>query len=257
MKIGFIGVGKMATAIIQGLKHTPHEIVISGSSVQRSKEIADQLQLAYTQSHQDLIDQVDFIILGIKPQLFEAVLNPLQFKQPVMSMAAGISLDRLAQLTGSHLPLLRIMPNMNAQILQSTTALTGNDLVTADLLATAKELTNSFGTTFEIAEKDFDAFTALAGSSPAYLYLFIEAMAKAGVKNGLPKDKALSIVSQTVLASAKNLLVSTDSPHDLIDKICSPGGTTIAGLMDLERTGLTHSVCSAIDTTIKKAKDLS
>lgn len=182
MKIGFIGVGKMATAIIQGLTHTPHELIISGSSLARSKEIAGQLHLSYAQSHQELIDQVDFIILGIKPQLFETVLSPLQFKQPIMSMAAGISLDRLAQLTSSHLPLLRIMPNMNAQILQSTTALTGNDLVTADLLATAKELTNSFGTTFEIAEKDFDAFTALAGSSPAYLYLFIEAMAKAGVK---------------------------------------------------------------------------
>src|SRR3712207_6783722 len=97
MKIGFIGVGKMATAIIQGLTHTPHELIISGSSLARSKEIAGQLHLSYAQSHQELIDQVDFIILGIKPQLFETVLSPLQFKQPIMSMAAGISLDRLAR----------------------------------------------------------------------------------------------------------------------------------------------------------------
>lgn len=120
----------------------------------------------------------------------------------------------------------------------------------------AKEITDSFGTTVELAEKDFDTFTALAGSSPAYIALFIEALAKAGVKNGLSKQVALTIATQTVLATAENLSLGSDSPHDLIDKVCSPGGTTIAGLMDLERTGLTHSVASSIDTTIAKAKKL-
>ena len=119
-----------------------------------------------------------------------------------------------------------------------------------------KEITDSFGTTVELAEKDFDTFTALAGSSPAYIALFIEALAKAGVKNGLSKQVALTIATQTVLATAENLSLGSDSPHDLIDKVCSPGGTTIAGLMDLERTGLTHSVVSSIDTTIAKAKKL-
>lgn len=107
-----------------------------------------------------------------------------------------------------------------------------------------------------MAEKDFDTFTALAGSSPAYIALFIEALAKAGVKNGLSKQVALTIATQTVLATTENLSLGSDSPHDLIDKVCSPGGTTIAGLMDLERTGLTHSVVSSIDTTIAKAKKL-
>ncbi|MFV8214225.1 pyrroline-5-carboxylate reductase dimerization domain-containing protein, partial [Streptococcus pluranimalium] len=121
----------------------------------------------------------------------------------------------------------------------------------------AREITDSFGTTFELAEKDFDTFTALAGSSPAYIYLFIEAMAKSGVKNGLTKSQSLEIVTQTIMASSQNLLASEDSPHDLIDKICSPGGTTIAGLLDLEKTGLTASVVSAIDTTITKAKQMA
>ncbi|MFV8214222.1 pyrroline-5-carboxylate reductase dimerization domain-containing protein, partial [Streptococcus pluranimalium] len=121
----------------------------------------------------------------------------------------------------------------------------------------AREITDSFGTTFELDEKDFDTFTALAGSSPAYIYLFIEAMAKAGVKNGLTKSQSLEIVTQTLMASAQNLLASEDSPHDLIEKICSPGGTTIAGLLDLEKTGLAASVVSAIDTTITKAKQMA
>ncbi|MGT2888564.1 pyrroline-5-carboxylate reductase [Streptococcus didelphis] len=256
MKIGFIGVGKMASAIIQGLKETSHELIISGSSLERSKEIAEQLGLAYAESHQALIDQTDFIILGIKPQMFESVLQDLQFHQPLMSIAAGISLARLEELVGQNLPLFRIMPNMNAQILKSTTGLCYNGLVDHALLLSVKEMTDSFGKTFEIAEKDFDTFTALAGSSPAYIYLFIEAMAMAGLKNGLPKDKALEIISQTVQASAQQLLAGQEKPNDLIDKICSPGGTTITGLMELEAQGLSHAISSAIDKTIEKAKQL-
>lgn len=256
MKIGFIGVGKMSTAIIKGLSQTEHDIIISGSSPDRSKEIGQELGLAYTNSHQELLDQVDLVILGIKPQLFPTVLSTLSFKQPILSMAAGITLERLADLTNSDLPLLRIMPNINAQILASTTAICGNDKVSDELLTTAKGICDSFGVTFDVAEKDFDAFTALAGSSPAFIALFIEALAKSGVKNGMPKDTALAIVSQTVQATAQNILLGTDSPHDLIDKICSPGGTTIAGLMELEKKRLTYAISSAIDKTIEKAKQL-
>lgn len=256
MKIGFIGVGKMATAIINGLNSTPHDIIISGSSLARSREIAEQLEVEAAHSHQKLIEQADLVVLGIKPQMFDKVLSELTFQQPVLSMAAGVTLERLASLTSPDLPLIRIMPNLNAQILKSTTAICTNDKVSAELLATAKEITDSFGSTFEIAEKDFDTFTALAGSSPAYIALFIEALAKAGVKHGLTKQQALNIASQTVLATAENLLTGSDSPHDMIDKVCSPGGTTIAGLLDLEKTGLTASVLSAIDATIEKAKEL-
>ena len=241
MIIGFIGVGKMATAIINGLNTSSHRIIISGSSLARSRQLAEELEVEAAASHQELLDNADLVILGIKPQMFDKVLAGLNFHQPIISMAAGVTLERLASLTSPDLPLIRIMPNLNAQILKSTTGLCTNDKVSEDLLAVAKEITDSFGTTVELAEKDFDTFTALAGSSPAYIALFIEALAKAGVKNGL---------------SAENLSLGSDSPHDLIDKVCSPGGTTIAGLMDLERTGLTHSVVSSIDTTIAKAKKL-
>ena len=250
MIIGFIGVGKMATAT------SSHRIIISGSSLARSRQLAEELEVEAAASHQELLDNADLVILGIKPQMFDKVLAGLNFHQPIISMAAGVTLERLASLTSPDLPLIRIMPNLNAQILKSTTGLCTNDKVSEDLLAVAKEITDSFGTTVELAEKDFDTFTALAGSSPAYIALFIEALAKAGVKNGLSKQVALTIATQTVLATAENLSLGSDSPHDLIDKVCSPGGTTIAGLMDLERTGLTHSVVSSIDTTIAKAKKL-
>ncbi|WP_159560358.1 pyrroline-5-carboxylate reductase [Streptococcus halichoeri] len=256
MKIGFIGAGKMASAIIQSLQeHQPmHQLIISGSSLQRSKDISQALGVAYANSHQALLDDVDIVFLGIKPQQFQEVLAPLEFKQAVISMAAGVTLKQLESLIAKKLPLIRIMPNMNATIGLSTTAITKNAQVQADLLAQVTELVNAFGTAHVIAEEQFDTFTALAGSSPAYIYYFAEAMAKAGLKHGLPKLKAQKIVAETMLATAQQLLTTNQHPGQLIDDICSPGGATITGLMELERTGFAHSVSAAIDGTINKAK---
>ncbi|MFS1663937.1 pyrroline-5-carboxylate reductase [Streptococcus sp. zg-JUN1979] len=256
MKIGFIGVGKMASAIIKALKHSNHELILSGSSLKRSKELATELGIPCANSHQELIDTVDLVVFGIKPQLFESVLADLTIDKPIMSMAAGISLERLDQLTQAQLPLIRIMPNINAQILESSTAICANAYVSDALFQTCLDICNTFGKTFAIAEKDFDTFTALAGSSPAYIYLFIEALTKAGLKHGFSKDTALNIVAQTVFASSKQLLNGQETPNHLIDTICSPGGTTIAGLLDLEKNNFTASVVSSIDATITKAKDL-
>lgn len=256
MKIGFIGLGKMATAIIKGLEKTDFEILVAGRDPEKTVRQAENLGVRALAKQSDLVAEADLVVLGVKPQVLPAVLEQLDFHQPIMSMAAGVSLERLAGMTNSSLPLIRIMPNINAQILQSTTAICRNQHVDDQLLDLAKTITDSFGSTFDIAEKDFDSFTALAGSGPAYIYLFIEALALAGVKHGLPKSQALDIVTQTVLASTQNLSQGKDSPHDLIDKISSPGGTTIAGLVDLEKTGLSASVISSIDTTIARAKEL-
>lgn len=256
MKIGFIGLGKMATAIIKGLEKTDFEILVAGRDPEKTARQAENLGVRALAKQSDLVAEADLVVLGVKPQVLPVVLEQLDFHQPIISMAAGVSLERLAGMTNSSLPLIRIMPNINAQILQSTTAICRNQHVDDQLLDLAKTITDSFGSTFDIAEKDFDSFTALAGSGPAYIYLFIEALALAGVKHGLPKSQALDIVTQTVLASAQNLSQGKDSPHDLIDKISSPGGTTIAGLVDLEKTGLSASVISSIDTTIARAKEL-
>lgn len=256
MTIGFIGVGKMASAIIAGLKKTEFKILISDSSFEKSKKKAETLGVSFAASHQELIEKVDLVVLGIKPQVLPSVLQDLNINKPILSMAAGVSLGRLAELSRTELPIIRIMPNLNAQLLQSCTAICRNDNVSDQLFETAKQITDTFGTTFEIAEKDFDTFTALAGSSPAYIALFIEALTKAGLKHGFSKDLAFNIICQTVLATSQNLLSNGSSPNDLIDRVSSPGGTTIAGLLDLEKTGFTASVVSAIDTTIEKAKNM-
>ncbi|MBJ8326387.1 pyrroline-5-carboxylate reductase [Streptococcus pacificus] len=256
MKIGIIGVGKMATAIIQGLKPLEIELLISQSHYDKTKKVAKALGVAPAKSHQELIEASDLVILGIKPQQFPDVLKPLTMTKPVMSMAAGITLSDLATLTSKKIPLIRIMPNLNAQIGKSTTAICFNDLVDEDLKGLAMTITNAFGHSFEISEEAFDTFTALAGSSPAYLYQFIEAMVAAGEKEGFDAKLALTIVSQTFLASSQMLLESQETPRDLITKIASPGGTTQAGLDSLKENHFSETIKTAIDATIKKAKNI-
>lgn len=256
MKIGFIGAGKMASAIIKGLKAGNFDIYLSEHTLEKSKAQAKLLAVNYADNHQALVDQVDLVVIAVKPQMLEVALKKVTMTKPVLSIVAGVTLERLAQLTHSDLPIIRIMPNLNAQILKSTTAICRNSLVSDALFDKALSITNTFGTSFVLDEKDFDTFTALAGSSPAYIALFIEALAKAGVKHGFPKDKALAIVTETLLATSENLLEGADSPHDFIDKVSSPGGTTIAGVLDLEKTGFTASTVSAIDATIARSKQL-
>lgn len=258
MKIGFIGAGKMASAIMTGLKAADKgfEVILSEVNLDFSKERAQALGVGYAKSHAELIAEADLIVLGIKPQVLVTALGQVQITKPILSMAAGTSLETLAHLTQQDLPIIRIMPNLNAQILKSTTAICRNAYVSDELFEIAKTITDSFGKTFDIPEKDFDTFTALAGSSPAYIALFIEALAKTGVKYGFSKDLALAIVTQTTLATSQNLLTHDDSPHTFIDKVSSPGGTTVAGILDLEKTGFTASVVSAIDTTIEKSKNM-
>lgn len=258
MKIGFIGAGKMASAIMTGLKkNSDFDIVLSEISLEVSQQRAEDLGVSYAESHQKLIETVDLVVLGIKPQVLVSALGEVKITKPILSMAAGTTTARLAELTNASLPIIRIMPNLNAQILKSTTAICRNENVTNELFEVAKTITNSFGSTFEIAEKDFDTFTALAGSSPAYIALFAEALANSGVKYGFTKDQSLEIVLQTLLATSQNLLDGEDSPHTFIDKVSSPGGTTVAGVLDLEKTGFTASVVSSIDATIEKSRNMS
>ena len=148
------------------------------------------------------------------------------------------------------------MPNINAQIKQSTSAIVKNDFVAEADYAAIRGIFESIGSVFEVAEKDFSTFTALAGSSPAYIYMFIDALARAGVLHGLPKDKALEIVADTVASSAQMLKISGENPWTLVDQVSSPGGTTVAGVVSLEENRFVASVIAAITATIEKEKHL-
>ena len=259
--IGFIGVGKMATAIISGLDKNKFKIIISGHNLTKTQNQAETLNVTAASNHEELVQESDFIILSVKPQVLPSVLskliNHLTKDKTLISIAAGLTLSDLKHLADSeNQPIIRVMPNINAQIGQSTSAIVKNEFVDDSAYATVQEIFKSTGSVHEIAEKDFSTFAAIAGSSPAFIYMFIDAMARAGVLHGIPKDQATAIVAETVRASAEMVLQSGENPWSLVDKVSSPGGTTVAGVVSLEQNHFIGTVIEAISATIEKEKNL-
>ncbi len=167
-------------------------------------------------------------------------------------MLTGVSLATLEDALGSQdQPVLRIMPNVNVAINAGMTAYAANDSV-AGQLDGLLDLLNVLGKTMALPEDQFSTFVALAGSSPAFVYLFIDSLSRAGVKYGLTKKQATAIAAQAVMGSAQNVLASEQSPFDLIDQVSSPGGTTVAGLLAMEQAGLMSAVIKGVDATIAK-----
>jgi pyrroline-5-carboxylate reductase len=259
--IGFIGVGKMATAIISGLDKTNTRVLVSGRDFTKTKVQASTLNITATHSHQELVEQSDFIVLAIKPQVLPAIATEisgyLTENKVIISIAAGFDLTALTNLLKiEKLPIIRVMPNINAQIQKSASAIVRNAYVSDEDYILSQDIFKSVGTVHEVAEKDFSTFTALAGSSPAYIYMFIDALSRAGVLHGIPKEKATKIVAETVAASAHMILQSEENPWSLVDKVSSPGGTTIAGVVSLEQNKFVGTVIEAITATIDKEKTL-
>ncbi|MDR0299639.1 MAG: pyrroline-5-carboxylate reductase [Streptococcaceae bacterium] len=257
MKIGFIGVGKMAQAIIVGLSNKS-EIMISGRDFTKTQAMADKLGVEAVKTNTELAKLADVIILSIKPQILPDILAEIKAElspeKTLVSIASGIKLEELTALTAQNQSIVRAMPNVNAAIQRSTSAIVRNDKVSDEIYLYVKSLFEQVGSVFEISEKDFMTFGALAGSSPAYIYIFIDAMARAGVLHGISKEIATQIVAETVLGSAENVIKSGMHPQALADSVASPSGTTIAGIIALENHGFNAAIISAIDETIKKEK---
>ncbi|CAJ1225474.1 pyrroline-5-carboxylate reductase [Lactiplantibacillus xiangfangensis] len=259
MKIGFIGAGNMGRAIIDGwLKMkavAPADIYVHSAHASSYEPYAKVNGLNAMESNLAVANAADVVVLAIKPNI---ALDTLKAVQPaltagkwVITMVSGLSLADYATVA-PDVPVLRIMPNVNVAIGAGMTALIGNAALSADQYAAGKKLFDAIGETSEVAEKDFSTFSALAGSSPAYVYFFIDAMARAGVKHGLSKAAATKIAAQATLGSAEMVLKSDKIPFDLIDQVSSPGGTTVAGLLAMEEAGFMTSVVKGIDATIAK-----
>ncbi|HPJ00847.1 MAG TPA: pyrroline-5-carboxylate reductase [Enterococcus sp.] len=267
LKIGFIGVGNMASAIVEGI--VAKEFV-SGSQVylfdiltEKVQQFAGTLGAHAMNSPEEVIANVDVLVLAVKPNIVRtALLNAKEGileKQPLLvSIAAGTTTEAIYDIFETNQPVkvVRVMPNVNAMIGEGAAAVCGNKFATKEDVSLIVDMFNKIGRAWELEEKYFSNFTALAGSSPAYAYLFIDSIARAGVKNGLPKDIALEIATQAVLGSAKMIEESKENPWTLIDRVCSPGGTTVAGLVELENNAFISTVIKGIDATIEKDLDL-
>lgn len=268
MKIGFIGAGNMASAIIEGILQQhfshPQDIYLYDISIEKAQSFAKQKEIQAVADLQALIQKVDTVILAVKPNVVQEVLlaakNPILETQPlIVSIAAGTSTETLYEnfQTSEAVRIIRVMPNMNAMVGSGAAAVCKNEYASEKDLKTIVDLFNAVGKAWPLEEKYFSIFTAIAGSSPAYTFLFIDSIARAAVKNGMPKDLALEIATQAILGSAETLADSQENPWTLIDRVSSPGGTTVAGIVELENNAFISTVIKGIDATIQKDQELN
>ena len=247
MKFGFIGTGVMAGAMLEsalaaGCLKKEDVLVFD-----KHRPAAEKFGVEIAASAIELAMQCDIVQLGTKPQDLPALLEDLdealQKKKPlVVSIAAGVPLKKITVYVSRA---VRLMPNINTTVGLGMTAYCATEKVKQEELAWVKGYCECFGKAIHLEEKHFSAFTALAGSAPAFVYLFIDELARAGVTAGLPKALALEIAAQTVFGSAAQLKASALHPYELIDRVCSPGGTTIAGINALREHGFAHAVSQA------------
>lgn len=262
MNLGFIGAGNMARAIINGwqTKELDAEIYLHSAHKTSYEPYAKEKGLKTCETNSEVVLQANYVFLAVKPIILGEVLTEIKAavkrqKPVIVSMVTGVSVAEIAEhleLAENEVEIVRIMPNVNAEIAEAMTALHANQAVTPAHFEIVQQLFELIGKTEIMAERDFSTFVALAGSSPAYVYFFIDAMARAGVKYGLKKEQATKIAAQAVLGSAKKVLSDEKTPMQLVDDVCSPGGTTIAGLLALEEAGFMTAVVKGMDATINK-----
>lgn len=276
MKVGFIGAGNMAGALIRGLvasgKIPPSNVLVTDRSATRAPALAQELELTYLPDSNQVARQADLLVMAVKPAQMAAVLTQisshLQPPVTVVSLAAGLPLAAMRQALADgveddlpqEVKVIRAMPNVNALVGESMTALSSDGVSEADLVP-VRGVFDCAGETTVIEESQFAAFSALAGCSPAWLYTVVDSLARAGVKHGLAKPVATQMVAQAMLGSAKLVLQQADeggaSPQDLVDRVTSPGGTTIAGLLAAQEAGLVTSLVRAVDAAVERDAHLS
>jgi len=263
MTIGFIGAGNIANAIIKGLTKiiSKDDIYIYDISKDATDKSIRENGVNLSECAESLIKKCDVVVLSVKPHIIESVLlshkDTFSVETPyIISVAAAKTIESIARTLDYNASITRVMPNINAEISESMTAICHNENVNDEQKKISLKIFDSVGETIEIDEKFFAVFSGIAGCSPAFTFLFIDTLAKAAHKEGMSKKDAIKIASQAVLGSAKMLLGKDIHPIELIDRVCSPGGTTIEGIYMLEKNNFQNTVVDAVLSTIEKDKKL-
>ncbi|MCR5500139.1 MAG: pyrroline-5-carboxylate reductase [Acetatifactor sp.] len=265
MKIGFIGLGNMATAIMGGLltkKIAEPEGIIGYDKLDAAMEKAKaNYKITTVTDEKSVAEQVDVLFLAVKPNILPVVLPKigsfLNKETVVISIAAGKTITFLEEGLGRNdLKIVRCMPNTPALVLEGSTGVCANENVTKEDMDVAMNILGAFGKASVVPEKLMDVVVGISGSSPAYVFMFIEAMADAAVLAGMPRAQAYEFSAQAVLGSAKLLLETGKHPGELKDMVCSPGGTTIEAVKVLEEMGFRAAVIDAVLACIEKSKNV-
>ena len=250
MKISCIGTGAMGGAIMRAIckKYDVKNIKITDKNVELGKAFANETGATFVSKNKEVLD-ADYIFLAVKPQFLSDVFAEIAGNIPtnavVISMAAGVKLEKLEN-WAPKARFVRMMPNVCAQIGQAMIAITYNENIKAEEAATVKEILSSAGKVEQVPEKLMDCVTAVSGSGPAFVFMFIEALADAAVRCGMPRSQAYTYAAQTVYGSAGMVLENGQHPAVLKDMVCSPAGTTIEGVAALEKNNFRNAVIEAV-----------
>lgn len=264
--LGFIGTGNMASAIIKGIISSSflkgEEIAVYDKDSEKAKALSLQYAVNVLSDEKEVAKKCSEIVLSVKPNVLPLVLDKIKDKikekSPLLiSIAAGKSLDFISScLENKEARIVRVMPNINAVVLQAISAYCPNDCATKEDAEFTEKLCSSFGKAVYVPENQFSVYSAIGGCSPAFAYMFIDSLARAAVKNGMQKATALEVAAQAVLGSAKMVLESGEHPWELTDRVCSPGGTTIEGVAALQKDGFEAAVCDAVDAAVNKDRNM-
>lgn len=254
MKLGFVGTGNMASAIMGGIidkKVIPAEEIIGSDLSAPGRERAkEQFGIHVTGSNQEVVEKAEVVIFAVKPQFYEDVITKIRDSvredQIIITIAPGKTLAWLSEKFGKTVKIVRTMPNTPAMVGEGMTAACPNEHMTEEETAYVKTLLESFSRVEIVPERLMDVVVSVSGSSPAYVFVLIEAMADAAVSGGMPRAQAYQFAAQAVLGSAKMVLETGRHPGELKDMVCSPAGTTIEAVRTLEERGFRSAVIEAM-----------
>ena len=260
--IGIIGLGNMGSVIATiAAKYETYPVLLANRTHEKAVKLAENLN-ATAVTNTQVFEQANVIFLGVKPNQIQALLeenkNILERRESILliSMAAGVTLEQLQSMTDIRHRWIRMMPNTPLQVEEGVISFSlGGNVTTSDKVEFVR-LLQSAGLLVELPEAQIDAATALAGCGPAFVYMFIEALAEAGVSMGLAREVALQLATQTVKGSASMVAETNEHPAVLKEKVCSPGGSTIAGVISLEQTGFRSSVIEATRRAKQRTEEL-
>ena len=259
-RIGFIGMGNIGYAILRGLLETysPEDLLFTDKNLERCEAVKKETGVSFLKENAEVAANVKFLILAVKPVVYPAVLADLKDavreEQIVISVAPGITVSSVREALGGFRRIIRIMPNTPALVGAGMTGYTLEEkLFTREEIEEARGILKSFSEIVQVEERLMDPVTTVSGSGPAYVYMFINALADAGVRYGLTKKDAIRMAAQTVYGSAKMVLETGEHPEVLRDNVCSPGGTTIAAVAAMDEAGFRNAILKGCEACYYKS----
>lgn len=265
MNIGFLGTGNMGGAIINGYASQAGKngdnLLAYDLNADKLSELAEKTGLTPCRDQEELVTKSDVVVLGLKPNLFTTVLPEIapfvKGGKIVVTMAAGISMGFIESHLGPDTPIIRIMPNTPAMVNQGMTSVSRNAKVDDETFQKIFRMFTAIGRAEEVPEELIHCVIGVSGSSPAYTYMYIDALANEAVKNGMDYDQAVIFAAQSVLGAATMVLETGESPEQLRINVCSPGGTTIEAVRTLQANGFEENIAQGFRAAVAKSKEMS